>query len=635
MTISTANIIAVEDETAGWDNLAGFAGSWRNTFWNLASTEMRWGETFGKFPIAWERIVLKFKNITPAIPPNAVITSAVLRGTAIAISDTQSFFTVIQAMAPDGRWDLPSSGPQWVSASQANPDGVQTDADVTLLNQVGATIVDTSTPPLFRWAIRNNVAGRYTKAGQSVQSPSAFTLGFADIAIAREGTVATGNVWCEIYSLDADGLADVLLATSNTIAASAVPTVFSRVRFMFRRGNQIAIAALQNVAIVLNGDWPVSATENIGIGWNSGSYTDGSFQLFGTGVGFDDQNYPMQRNFRRIPGASALFIVWVAPRFFEGVDYDTPNLATILQPRIFGGNYSEGDPLAFAVSRSLFLFPDETALRRWAQFNHGTFPSIRLIVEWEELADASILDIDPAIGVLAGGTAVTITGTGFITPTTVTFDGILATSVVVVNDTTITCITPAHVAGAVDVIVITPFDSATKINAFTYLTDLAMAIAEFALAVATILGRTILVGGQHVHSQVTFPKLICVPFSEEVNDSNQTGGGIRAGEYEHEIGLREILCEWHVWEADLATTETTVEALYIAIRRAGVENDNQNTMLIGGRWINDAASMTSHGGSYHILTASFGVRLIDSNQVPLLTPTSQSVVAKFKDEVVC
>lgn len=65
-----------------------------------------------------------------------------------------------------------------------------------------------------------------------------------------------------------------------------------------------------------------------------------------------------------------------------------------------------------------------------------------------------ITGIDTASGSTAGGTSVTITGLNFSTPgTTVKFDGTEATNIVVVNDTTITCDTPAHAAGAVDVTV--------------------------------------------------------------------------------------------------------------------------------------------------------------------------------------
>jgi hypothetical protein len=62
--------------------------------------------------------------------------------------------------------------------------------------------------------------------------------------------------------------------------------------------------------------------------------------------------------------------------------------------------------------------------------------------------------VDPTTGTVAGGTAITLTLSAYATGATgVTFGGQSATSVVVVNDTSITCVTPAHVSGAVDVVV--------------------------------------------------------------------------------------------------------------------------------------------------------------------------------------
>lgn len=59
----------------------------------------------------------------------------------------------------------------------------------------------------------------------------------------------------------------------------------------------------------------------------------------------------------------------------------------------------------------------------------------------------------PATGSTAGSTAVTLTGTGFLAGATVTFDGESATSVVVVNSTSITCTTPAGTVGTADIVV--------------------------------------------------------------------------------------------------------------------------------------------------------------------------------------
>jgi glucose/arabinose dehydrogenase len=61
--------------------------------------------------------------------------------------------------------------------------------------------------------------------------------------------------------------------------------------------------------------------------------------------------------------------------------------------------------------------------------------------------------IMPLSGSTLGGTAVTISGTGFLTGATVTIGGVPATGVSVMNSTTINATTAAHVGGLVDVVV--------------------------------------------------------------------------------------------------------------------------------------------------------------------------------------
>jgi len=64
--------------------------------------------------------------------------------------------------------------------------------------------------------------------------------------------------------------------------------------------------------------------------------------------------------------------------------------------------------------------------------------------------------IAPDIGNTAGGTDVTINGNGYLIGMQVTFDGQPATDVVVVSPTELTCKTPPHAAGMVDVSTILP-----------------------------------------------------------------------------------------------------------------------------------------------------------------------------------
>src|SRR3546814_17722221 len=64
-------------------------------------------------------------------------------------------------------------------------------------------------------------------------------------------------------------------------------------------------------------------------------------------------------------------------------------------------------------------------------------------------APPSIGSVTPASGAVAGGTSVTIGGTGFTGATAVTFGGTSATSFSVDSDTSISATTPVHAAGAV------------------------------------------------------------------------------------------------------------------------------------------------------------------------------------------
>lgn len=82
----------------------------------------------------------------------------------------------------------------------------------------------------------------------------------------------------------------------------------------------------------------------------------------------------------------------------------------------------------------------------------------------------TVTAVSPVEGPASGGSGVTITGTDFSGTSTVTFRGIAATSVNVVDDTTITAVTPPHTTGAVDVVVTDSGGSGRLSDGFTYLT---------------------------------------------------------------------------------------------------------------------------------------------------------------------
>lgn len=78
--------------------------------------------------------------------------------------------------------------------------------------------------------------------------------------------------------------------------------------------------------------------------------------------------------------------------------------------------------------------------------------------------------VSPKSGPTTGGTAVTITGTGFQAGATITFGGTAATSAVVVSSTRITAVTPAKATGKVAVAVINPDNQSSSLaNGFFYM----------------------------------------------------------------------------------------------------------------------------------------------------------------------
>ena len=83
-------------------------------------------------------------------------------------------------------------------------------------------------------------------------------------------------------------------------------------------------------------------------------------------------------------------------------------------------------------------------------------------------AAATVTSITPATGVAAGGTNVTMKGTRLSGVEGVTFDGVAATNVKVVSDTTVTCTTPAGTAGPADVVVADDNANVTKTAFYTY-----------------------------------------------------------------------------------------------------------------------------------------------------------------------
>lgn len=115
-------------------------------------------------------------------------------------------------------------------------------------------------------------------------------------------------------------------------------------------------------------------------------------------------------------------------------------------------------------------FEDGSNVGRRVLFSEGQQVQQSVIDAMYAASAATIDTVSPAAGLAAGGLAVTITGTGFAGVRGATFGGTAAPSgsFKVVSDTKITCVTPAHAAGAVAVVVQDASGDVTKANGFTY-----------------------------------------------------------------------------------------------------------------------------------------------------------------------
>ena len=107
-------------------------------------------------------------------------------------------------------------------------------------------------------------------------------------------------------------------------------------------------------------------------------------------------------------------------------------------------------------------------------------------------AGPSLSSVAPGSGPAAGGTVLTITGSGFIGGATVRVGGVAATNVTFVSATQVKATTPAGTAGAVSVQVINPdAQSASRGNAFTYMVSM-LAVTSVSPASGPVDGGTLI-----------------------------------------------------------------------------------------------------------------------------------------------
>ncbi len=127
----------------------------------------------------------------------------------------------------------------------------------------------------------------------------------------------------------------------------------------------------------------------------------------------------------------------------------------------------------------------------------------------------TVTSVAPNSGSTVGGTSVTVTGTNLTGATAVTFGGTAAASFSVVNATTITAVTPAHAAGAVNIVVTTPGGSGTGSNLYTYAVPAPTVTAVAPNSGSTAGGTSVTISGTNLTgaTAVTFGGTAAASFS--------------------------------------------------------------------------------------------------------------------------
>ena len=187
---------------------------------------------------------------------------------------------------------------------------------------------------------------------------------------------------------------------------------------------------------------PGSAGENAVVRWTAPSTA--SYRITGNFTGLDS-SYPTTTDVAILHNNNA-----GAPLFTGNVNsYNVPLTFSV------DVNATAGDTVEFTVGYGTNgnFSGDATGLD--ALVTTLTGPAV------------SVTSVSPPSGL--AGTSVTISGANFHSGAAVTFGGVAATGVTVVDPNTIVCTTPAHTPGAVDVVVTHPDSAAaTLTSGFTY-----------------------------------------------------------------------------------------------------------------------------------------------------------------------
>lgn len=362
MTTTTGNLSSLRD--------AAFYTIFQNRNTRFNSTVLEFGADT-KFGF-YESMCFRFSGIS--LPARSLVGKAFIRGVA-AVTATGAFNTQIQTFARDGRFDV-ASRTGW-------SDTVVHDFHAKLQTAASSDLGNTGLTPTdaTAWEMRAHTAPEgQTKLGQIVKATATGTLGKIILRLQRVGTISgVLNLTVNIYTVSG-GLPGTLL-DSTTVTASTVGT--SPADFTFTMVGLASITSGTSYFIELDGTYTISASNYINWfyegNWPAGPYADGSALVYGTGIGFDDQNYPSENNLSNAtltPLGSAP--IWAPPDMTLGVAYDTINVREVVQELVNAPGYVDDGLIPMCIT------PTDPALgevRQWADYEHSTLDPPQLIIE--------------------------------------------------------------------------------------------------------------------------------------------------------------------------------------------------------------------------------------------------------------
>ena len=165
-----------------------------------------------------------------------------------------------------------------------------------------------------------------------------------------------------------------------------------------------------------------------------------------------------------------------------------------------GVAYTAGDTVWHYGGTDVAVMNEYSVTAVDAALNESDPATIRIEIE---LSPPTVAGIVPDRGPVSGGTEVVITGASFAVGTTVTFDGIAATDITVVSDTQITCVSPVHDAGTVNVVVTDPLGQKGRLfRGFRYIPPPVVESVD-PVTGTTLGGMPVTIHGQHFRSGAT------------------------------------------------------------------------------------------------------------------------------------